>query len=82
MKTTLDTLRPGQSAIVTAIHVEPESAERLMELGLLEGTPIQLLKFAPLGDPLEILVRGYHLSLRKYEAQHIEIETEGEIQAA
>lgn len=75
MKTTLDALPLGQSATISAMNVDPENAERLMEMGLLEGTTVQLVKFAPLGDPLEILVRGYHLSLRRHEAQYIEVET-------
>ena len=42
-----------------------------MELGLLVGTPVELVRFAPLGDPVEIKVRGYNLSLRKHEAEQI-----------
>lgn len=75
MKTTLNELTSGQKATIIAMNVEPDNAERLMEMGLLEGTEVQLVKFAPLGDPLEILVRGYHLTLRRHEAQHIEVET-------
>jgi len=74
MRTTLDQLAAGQNATIATMNLEPESAERLMEMGLLEGTPVQLLKFAPLGDPLEIVVRGYHLTLRKHEAQQITVE--------
>jgi ferrous iron transport protein A len=44
---------------------------RLREMGLLTGTPITLVRTAPLGDPLEIKIRGYHLTLRKSEADHI-----------
>lgn len=47
---------------------------RLREMGLLPGTSIQLIRAAPLGDPLEIKVRGYHLTLRKSEAEHIVVE--------
>lgn len=74
MQTTLNELQLGQTATITAMNVEPENQERLMEMGLLEGTEIQLLKFAPLGDPLEILVRGYHLTLRRHEAAAIVVE--------
>ena len=45
-----------------------------MEMGLIAGTEFQLVRFAPLGDPLEVRVRGYHLSLRKEEARHIRVE--------
>ena len=48
---------------------------RLREMGLLPGTPVTLIRTAPLGDPLEIKVRGYHLTLRKSEAEHIVVET-------
>jgi Fe2+ transport system protein FeoA len=71
MRTTLDKLQPGDEAIVVEMHGEDETLNRLMELGLLEGTPLKLLRFAPLGDPLEILMRGYHLSLRRHEAAGI-----------
>jgi Fe2+ transport system protein FeoA len=66
--TTLDTLRPGTEAVVTGLSCEDEATERLMELGLIVGTPIKVIKFAPLGDPIEILMRGYHLTLRRAEA--------------
>ena len=49
---------------------------RLLEMGLLVGTPVQLVRFAPLGDPVEIKVRGYHLTLRKQEAEQIWVQPE------
>ncbi len=76
MKTTLNELSVGQSAIVLSLGDESENAERLMEMGLVEGTTVEFVKCAPLGDPIEILVRGYHFSLRRHEAQQIEVETE------
>jgi len=68
---TLATLAVGASAIVTEIRVPPEHRGRLLEMGLLVGTPVQLIRFAPLGDPIEIKVRGYNLTLRKHEAELI-----------
>lgn len=65
---TLDTLQPGMEAVVAELNCEEATAERLMELGLIAGTPIKVVKFAPLGDPMEILMRGYHLTLRRAEA--------------
>jgi Fe2+ transport system protein FeoA len=53
------------------LRVPPEARSRLMELGLLTGTPVELVRFAPLGDPVEIKVRGYNLTLRKHEAEQI-----------
>ena len=67
----LSTLPVGKAARVAEIKVSAESRSRLMEMGLLVGTPIELVRFAPLGDPVEIKVRGYHLTLRKHEAEQI-----------
>ena len=61
----------GTTAIVAEIKLPLESRPRLMEMGLLVGTPIELVRFAPLGDPVEIKVRGYNLTLRKHEAEQI-----------
>ena len=61
----------GTTAIVAEIKLPPESRPRLMEMGLLVGTPVELIRFAPLGDPVEIKVRGYNLTLRKHEAEQI-----------
>lgn len=67
----LTSLAAGSSAIVTEIKIPVETRSRLMEMGLLVGTPVELVRFAPLGDPVEIKVRGYHLTLRKHEAEQI-----------
>ncbi len=61
----------GASATVAEIKVPPQSRPRLMEMGLLVGTTVELVRFAPLGDPVEIRVRGYNLTLRKQEAEQI-----------
>jgi ferrous iron transport protein A len=67
----LTALPLGARATVADIRVSSESRPRLMEMGLLVGTPVELVRFAPLGDPVEIKVRGYHLTLRKHEAEQI-----------
>ena len=67
----LASLEVGRSATVCDIKVPPEHRGRLLEMGLLVGTPVELVRFAPLGDPVEIKVRGYHLTLRKHEAEQI-----------
>ncbi len=67
----LTSLKAGSVAIVTEINVAPEKKSRLLEMGLLVGTSIELVRFAPLGDPVEIKVRGYNLTLRKHEAEQI-----------
>ncbi len=75
MSRTLDSLQPGDEAVILTLECEPEAAHRLMEMGLLPGTPIKIVRYAPLGDPIEILMRGYHLSLRRAEALGIMVET-------
>ncbi len=70
---TLDQLKPGQKAIISEINSEGPLGQRLMALGLLEGTPVRMLRRALGGDPLEIDVMGYALSLRKNEARKIVI---------
>ena len=67
----LSDLAPGASGKVLEIRITGPGRGRLMEMGLLVGTPIELVKFAPLGDPVEIKVRGYHLTLRRHEAEQI-----------
>jgi ferrous iron transport protein A len=67
----LTSLQVGGTATVTDIKVAPDRRGRLLEMGLLVGTPVELVRFAPLGDPVEIKVRGYHLTLRKQEAEQI-----------
>ncbi len=74
MPKTLDQLQAGQTGVVAQVAGEPEIAERLMEMGLIAGTPFKVVKRAPLGDPIEIETRGYHLTIRKGEAAGIVIE--------
>lgn len=64
----------GTTATVAQINLPPASRPRLMEMGLLVGTPVELVRFAPLGDPVEIKVRGYHLTLRRHEADQIWVQ--------
>lgn len=72
--TTLDQLKRGERGRVLDIGGSDGVAIRLMEMGLTEGEEIELLGAAPLGDPLEFLVRGYRLSLRSAEARRVQIE--------
>jgi ferrous iron transport protein A len=71
---TLDKLTIGQQARITHLEGDGPLAQRLMVLGLLEGTTVALVRRALGGDPLEIDVMGYSLSLRKAEASHIRVE--------
>jgi Fe2+ transport system protein FeoA len=66
----------GVTATVAEIKLPPERRPRLMEMGLLVGTQVELVRFAPMGDPVEIKVRGYNLTLRKHEAEQIWVRTD------
>ncbi len=71
---TLASLTPGSKAVVAEIRVPVQHRARLLEMGLLVGTPVELVRFAPLGDPVELKVRGYNLSLRKHEAELVMVK--------
>ena len=71
---TLDTLPLGQEAVITAVGGEGALRLRLLDMGLIPKTTVQVEKIAPLGDPIELRVRGYALSLRKEDARNIEVE--------
>ncbi len=73
----LTSVAVGTTATVAEIKLPPASRPRLMEMGLLVGTPVELIRFAPLGDPVEIRVRGYNLTLRKHEAEQILVQVPG-----
>ncbi len=73
VKLTVAELKVGQQASVTSVEGADSIAARLMEMGIIPGTEIKLIGVAPLGDPLEIEVRGYRLSLRKSEASRVQI---------
>jgi ferrous iron transport protein A len=70
----LDQLQRGQCGKITAIAGEDAIVQRLLEMGLLEGEEIEVLGFAPLGDPMEIRLGDYRLSLRRTEAARITVE--------
>jgi ferrous iron transport protein A len=70
----LSSLAPGAHGVVTAIQIPVAHRGRLLEMGLLVGTAVELVRFAPLGDPVEIKIRGYHLSLRRHEAEQVLVQ--------
>jgi len=69
----LTRLKIGGDATVAEIGVPAEQRGRILEMGLLVGTKVRLVRFAPLGDPVEIKLRGYHLTLRRHEADQIQV---------
>ncbi len=71
--TTLTNLPIGAKAKVVAVNGNNAIIKRLMEMGVVPGASVRVIKSAPFGDPLEIRVRGYHLAMRKSEADAIEV---------
>jgi ferrous iron transport protein A len=71
---TLKEAKIGQPVKVVKLHGEGAVRRRIMDMGITKGVTVCIRKFAPLGDPIEIKVRGYELSIRKDDAQMIEIE--------
>ena len=73
---TLRNAKVGQTVKVVKLHGEGAVKRRLMDMGLTRGTEVYIRKVAPLGDPVEVTVRNYELSIRKADAEMIEIEAE------
>jgi Fe2+ transport system protein FeoA len=67
----------GQEAVITAVGGEGPLRCRLLDMGLIPKTVVRVVKVAPLGDPIELRVRGYALSLRKEDARKISVEVKG-----
>ena len=68
-------MKPGQQGKIVRIGTAVGPMKRrLMDMGVLAGEPVRVEKVAPLGDPIEVIIKGYHLSLRKKEAEGIEVE--------
>jgi len=71
---TLKETKPGETVRVAKINGEGPIKRRIMEMGITKGVEIHVRKVAPLGDPVEVTVRGYELSLRKADAELVEVE--------
>ena len=70
---TLTQVKVGDTVTVVKLHGEGAVKRRIMDMGLTKGIPIHVRKVAPLGDPIEVTVRGYELSIRKADAEMIEV---------
>ncbi len=70
---TLNDIKMGEHVVVTKLHGDGPLRKRILEMGINKKTEITLIKVAPLGDPIEIRIKGYNLSLRKDEAKNIEV---------
>ena len=71
---TLDKLKPGQKARVVRVGSNGPIKRRIADMGVIRGTAVEVVRIAPLGDPIEVQVKGYRLSLRKGEAAQIAVE--------
>ena len=71
---TLKDVKVGQTVTVVKLHGQGALKRRIMDMGLTKGTEVLVRKVAPLGDPIELNVRGYELSIRKEDAANIEVE--------
>ena len=72
---TLKESKVGDTVRVVRLHGEGAVKRRIMDMGLTKGADVQIRKVAPLGDPMEVTVRGYELSIRKADAEMIEVES-------
>lgn len=72
--TTLDQVSPGNTVKVVKLLGDGGTKRRIMDMGVTKGTELFVRKVAPLGDPVEVTIRGYELSLRKAEGEHVEVE--------
>lgn len=75
--TTLDNLSPGTRGRVVCIHEQGRVRQRILTMGLVTGVVVEVMRVAPMGDPVEFRVKGYNLSLRKEEACLVEVEVIG-----
>jgi|WetSurSiteA1Bulk_404760.scaffolds.fasta_scaffold92868_2 ferrous iron transport protein A len=77
MEVTLNLLRPGEKGVIRRLmSPRPQVRQRLLELGIITGALIELVRTAPMGDPLELKINGYRLSLRRLEAEAIIVRRE------
>lgn len=73
-KITMGDLLPGQKGVIVRVCGPKSLRRRIMDMGVVKGAEVEMVRFAPLGDPMEFVVRGYHLSLRRCEASGVEVE--------
>jgi Fe2+ transport system protein FeoA len=71
---TLSALEPGDRAVVRAVDASEELGRRLLEMGFVTGTELRVVRVAPFGDPMEVTLHGYHVSLRRRDAGNIAVE--------
>jgi ferrous iron transport protein A len=71
---TLDEIRPGQGCRIVRQNLGGATGQRLMDMGFMPGTDVKVIRNAPLVDPVDLLIRGYHVSIRHAEAKGVKVE--------
>ena len=71
---TLKEMKPGEIAVVKKVHGEGSLRRRILDMGIIRGSQLEMVKKAPLGDPIEVKIKGFDLSLRQTEAALVEVE--------
>jgi len=77
MEIPLSELKPGEKGVISKVVGDREVRRRLLDMGLTRGTEITVVRRAPLGDPVEFLLKGYNLSLRKRESENVYVFVKG-----
>ena len=77
--TTLDKLKIGQSAVIKSVKGKGLKRQHFLDMGVIPDAVVKLVKYAPLGDPMEVLIHGYSLTLRKADAKMIEVELSDDV---
>jgi Fe2+ transport system protein A len=71
---TLDEMRPGCVCRILEVNLKGATGQRLMDMGFISGTKVEVVRNAPLIDPVDLTLRGYHVSIRHHEARGVEVE--------
>lgn len=71
---TLNNMKPGQACRIVDVHLDGPTGQRLLDMGFMPGTKVTIVRNAPLVDPIDLLLRGTHVSIRHQEAGRVEVE--------
>ncbi|MBW2631471.1 MAG: ferrous iron transport protein A [Deltaproteobacteria bacterium] len=71
---TLNDIKPGQECRIVDVNLDGATGQRLMDMGFMPGTKVKIVRNAPLVDPVDLLLRGYHVGIRHHEAKGVEVE--------
>ena len=73
MELLLKDMKPGEKGVISAFNISGADRKRLLDMGVIKGETIEMEKVAPLGDPLQVMIKGYHLTLRKGEVEAVTV---------